>query len=105
MNTQNRLSSVLVLGLALASAAFAPAARADLVVRIDCAKRVLPSQAAVAAGLGIANLDQAYQARVRLANVVNRACHRAGTGGLEVVLRPTPAPHAPDIQVASASPR
>lgn len=103
MNTQNLRSSVLALGLLLAAAA--PAAHAELVVRVDCANRVLPSQAAVAAGLGISNLDQAYQARVRLATVMNRACQRAGAGRIELVLRPAPAPQGPSIQVASASRR
>lgn len=103
MNTQNLRSSVLALGLLLA--AVAPAAQADLVVRVDCAKRVLPSQAAVAAGLGISNLDQAYQARVRLASVMNRACQRGGAGRVELVLRPAPSPQAPSIQVASTTGR
>lgn len=102
MNTQNLRSNVLALGLALACVA--PAARADLVVRVDCAKRALPSQATVAAALGIANLDQAYQARVRLASVMNRACRRADAGRVELVLQPAPAGgHAPSIQVASAA--
>lgn len=99
MNTQNVRSSVLALGLALAFVA--PTAQADLVVRVDCAKRALPTQAAVAAGLGITNLDQAYQARVRLANVMNRACRRADGGRVELVLRAAPATRqAPLIQIA-----
>ena len=100
MNTQNLRRSVLALVLA---AVVSPHAQADLVVRVDCARRTLPNQATVAAGLGIANLDQAYQARVRLANVINRACSRRGGGRLEVVLKPAKAPGLPSVQVASAS--
>jgi len=95
MNTQIRRFAVLALVLAAT-----PAAHAEMRLAVDCANRVLPSQAAVAAGLGIANLDQAYQARVRLATVVNRACQRNGRGRLELVLRPAPAPDMASVQVA-----
>lgn len=88
MNTQIGRCSVLFLILA----AFAPTAQADLLVRVDCARRVLPGQAAVAAALGIHNLDQAYQARIKLMSEVNRACHRAAGGQVNLVLQ---APHDP----------
>ena len=83
MNTQIAGSTVLVL-MALA---FTPAARADLLVRVDCAHRVLPRQAVVATALGIDNLDQAYRARIRLMGEVNRACHRAAGGQVHLVLQ------------------
>jgi hypothetical protein len=86
MKTQIGRRSVLLLILA----AFAPTAHADLLVRVDCAHRVLPKQAAVAAALGIHNLDQAYRARVKLMGEVNRACHRAAGGQVDLVLQ---APH------------
>jgi hypothetical protein len=95
MNTQIRRFAVLALAFAAA-----PAAHADLLVQVDCATRVLPSQTAVAAGLGIANLDQAYQARARLASVVNRACQRAGQSRVDLVLRALPAPQVATVRVA-----
>jgi hypothetical protein len=98
MNTQNRC--LVVLTLALAAVAGAPAAHAEMRLSVDCADRALPSQAAVAQGLGIANLDQAYQARVRLASVVNRACRHDGRRRVELVLRPAPAPNLATVRVA-----
>jgi hypothetical protein len=95
MNTQIRRFAVLAMILAAA-----PAAHAEMRLAVDCAHRVLPSQAAVAQGLGIANFDQAYQARVRLATVVNRACQRHGLGRLELVLRPASPPVMASVQVA-----
>ena len=95
MNTQIRRFAVLALALGLA-----PTAHADMVVQINCAHRVLPSQAAVAEGLGIANFDQAYQARTKLASVVNRACQQPGRVRVELVLRAAPAPAISSVHVA-----
>ena len=95
MKTQIRRLAVLALALAAASAA-----QADMQLRIDCAHRALPGQAALAEGLGIANFDQAYQARVRLASVVNRECQRQGRVQVQLVLRPGPAPEHVVVQVA-----
>ena len=95
MNTQIRRFAVLALALALV-----PAAHADMVVQVDCTHRVLPSQAAVAEGLGIPNFDQAYQARTRLASVVNRACQKPGRVRVELVLRAAPAPAYASVRVA-----
>jgi len=97
MNTQNRRRLVLAFVL---SAVLVPVAHADLVLRVDCARRALPSQATIAAGLGIANLDQAYQARIRLASVVNRSCQRAGGGPVNLVLSPGRDGRAPGSIVA-----
>lgn len=106
MNTQNARHSVLaslVLGLALLAAA--PASRADLLVRVDCANRVMPSQADVSAGLGLDNFGQAYAARTRLLNIVNRACKQAAGGRVELVLQAPRRPNAPARIVATAVPR
>jgi hypothetical protein len=105
MNTQNARRSVLasvVLGLVFLAAS--QASRADLLVRVDCAHRVLPSQAEVSAGLGLDNFGQAYQARTRLLNVVNRACKQAGGGRVELVLQPR-GPRAPAAIVATTASR
>jgi hypothetical protein len=105
MNTQNARHSVLVsVVLGLAFLAASPASRADLLVRVDCAHRVLPSQAEVSAGLGLDNFGQAYQARTRLLNVVNRACKQAANGRVELVLqapRPDRAPGAIIVTTAA----
>lgn len=101
MNTQILGSTVLVLALA----ALAPAARADLLVRVDCAHRVLPRQAVVAAALGIHNLDQAYRARTRLMEEVNRACHRAAGGHVDLVLRSPPETGRVEQRVAASGAR
>jgi hypothetical protein len=106
MNTQNARRSVLasvVLGLVFLAAS--QASRADLLVRVDCAKRVLPSQAEVSAGLGLDNFGQAYQARTRLLNVVNRACKQAAGGRVDLVLQAPRGPRAPGAIVVTTAAR
>lgn len=98
MNAPSMLLTLLA-ALPLASVAALPTTPA---LRVDCARPVLPAQREVAELVGIANIGQAYAARTRLMQDVQRACKR-GVSQVQLVREPRKAGAEPAVAVVDAA--
>jgi hypothetical protein len=77
-------TSLLAITLALAPFSLLAAPAGLPVVAVDCADPALPTHAEISRLIGSNNAAHAYQQRIRLMTIVQRACKR-GAGHVHVV--------------------